>query len=291
MQEESTPIHVEPVEVWSEGTRMAADVYRPAGAGPFPAVLLCHGWGGTKVRLAPYARLFAQHGLLALAFDYRGWGESEGRLISVPGTPRATQAGQQTLTVHVLREVVDPVDQICDIRNALAYLRAVEGVDQNRIGIWGSSYGGGHAVSVASNNPYLKACVAQIGGFGPPRASWWTELAERRREDKAWGRIDPAVPQGVDVVPNLMGTPDVARMLGHDPRDLVAGVRVPTLLIDAEFEELVKREEHGLAVHAALRAQGLTTDYRTYPCTHYGVYDEFFEPASQDALAWFQAHL
>lgn len=285
-----TDVQPEAVQIWSEGSRLAADLYRPAGAGPHPAVLLCHGWGGEKGHLARYARKFAAAGHVVLAFDYRGWGASDGRLVPVAGSPMLTQAGLATVEVRVIRQVVDPQDQIADVRAALAFLRGQPGVDIARVGLWGTSYGGGHVVSVAANEPRVKAVVAQIGGFGPPDAAWFNDLAVRRNEDKACGRIDPPIPQGIDGSPGLKGTPDVARMLGHDPRRHAADVRVPTLIIDAEFEELVERAQHGVTVHRILE-RNVPTGYVTFPCTHYGVYDAHFDAGSDLALEWFQTHL
>lgn len=278
------------VLIWSEGSRMAADLYSPVAPGPHPAVLLCHGWGGEKAHLARYARKFSASGYTTLAFDYRGWGASDGRLVAAPGSPMLTQAGVVTLSAHVIRQVVDPQDQTADVRAALAFLRAQPGVDKGRVALWGTSYGGGHVITVAAASPQVKAVVAQIGGFGPPDAPWWTELALRRSEDKACGRLDPAVPQGIDSAPGLKGTPDVARMLGHDPRQHAANVRVPTLIIDAEFEELIDRQQHGVLVHQILQ-RNVPTRYETFPCTHYGVYDAHFDAGSDLALEWFHTHL
>src|SRR5688572_3717528 len=111
----------QPVTIWSEGGRLAADIYRPddGDSNPKPAVLLCHGWGGLKSHLGTYGRWFARNGLTSLVFDYRGWGESDGRIISARDTPMLTQAGEQTLRVHVVREVQDPYHLQMDARNAL----------------------------------------------------------------------------------------------------------------------------------------------------------------------------
>jgi len=82
--------------VWSEGSRLAAELFKPQGEGPHPAILLCHGWGGLKSHLAVYARIFARHGYAALVFDYRGWGESDGKILPLDDTPMLTEAGEQT---------------------------------------------------------------------------------------------------------------------------------------------------------------------------------------------------
>jgi len=134
---------IRPVTIWSEGSRLAADLYVPEdGDGRCPAVLLCHGWGGLKSGLAKYARLFAEHGYVSLAFDYRGWGESDGRILSPAEGQLLTTAGSQTLEVRIVREVVDPLDQQLDLRNCFAFLLGEDSVDTERVGLWGSSYWG-----------------------------------------------------------------------------------------------------------------------------------------------------
>ena len=287
-----TEVAQETLELWSEGTRLAADLFKPDAPRPddgYPAILLCHGWGGLKDHLRRYAEKFARAGFVALTFDYRGWGESDGRVIAVRDAPRLLEAGETTLKVRVLREIVDPVDQTTDIRNCLAYLWSHPDVDRNRIGIWGTSYGGGHAVFTAGNDDRIKAVVAQIGGFGfPPEHREW---ARGRAAEKASGQIDPVVPQGgLDGIEGLKGTPDVARMAEHSQLRAAAKVQVPTLILDAEFEELNNRLEHGWAAYMMIR-QNAPAEYDTYPCKHYAVYDDHFEDSTDRAVAWFSRYL
>lgn len=280
------------IVVFSEGTRLAANIFFPSSPAPeggYPAILLCHGWGGMKSHLAMYAKRFARAGYVAMTFDYRGWGESDGKIISVEETPRLLEPGPATLPVRVLREIVDPVDQVADVKACLAYLLTQPGVDPLRVGLWGTSYGGGHVVFVTGNEPRIKATVAQIGGFGFPDA--YRETAQARQSDKARGLIDPVVPQdGLDASPGLKGTPDIARMVGHSPLEAARKVRVPVLVIDAEFEELVDRKEHGFAAHTIIK-KNAPSEYHTFPGTHYEVYDRFYEPSVELALGWYEKHL
>lgn len=280
------------VTIWSEGSRLAAEVIRPADAGgPRPALLLCHGWAGMKEHLAErYAMPFAKAGYVCLVFDYRGWGGSDGRLISTAQTPMLTEAGEQTVRARVIRELVDPVDQVADIRACLAWLLTEEGVDPRRVGLWGSSYGGGHVVVVAGTDPRPKAVVAQIGGFGVPDPKpEWVAFQRQRAADKARAAIDPPVPQGIDAAPSLKGVPDVARQLLHEPIKAAEGIRVPTLFIDAEFEEYAPPESHGYI--AGVVARNAVSERVTFPCSHYKVYDEYYEPALKLAQDWFDKHL
>ena len=280
------------VMIWSEGSRLAAEVFKPAGRpAPAPAILLCHGWGGLKSHLAEnYAKPFTAAGFVCLVFDYRGWGMSDGKLIPASDTPMLTEAGEQTRKVRVIREVVDPLDQIADISAALAWLMTEVGVDPARVGIWGSSFGGGNVVSVAGTDPRIKAVVAQIGSYGPPADNDFADLARQRMADKARGAIDPPIPQGLDAPPGLKGTPDVARMLFNRPVDAAARIRVATLFIDAENEEYGAPEVQGGAAFEIVRRNAVA-ERHTFPCTHYEVYDRFYEPSLKLALDWFKKHL
>lgn len=280
------------VTVFSEGTRLAAELHFPAGPAPeggYPGILLCHGWGGLKSHLQKYALLFASHGFVAMTFDYRGWGESDGRIISVDATPRLLTAGETTMPVRVLREIVDPVDQVADVRACLSYLTTEAGVNPDRVGLWGTSYGGGHVVYITGNDDRVKATVAQIGGMGFPQK--YRRAAQARQADKARANINPAVPQnGLDATPGLKGTPDIGRMVDHSPLEAARKINVPVLIVDAEFEELVDRQEHGVAAYHILKER-VDTEYHTFPGTHYAVYDEFFDPASELAIGWFAKYL
>jgi dienelactone hydrolase len=281
-----------PVTIWSEGSRLAGEVIRPrAPNGPRPAILLCHGWGGLKEHLAErYAAPFAKAGYVCLVFDYRGWGQSDGRLISTPHTPMLVEAGEQTVRARVLREVVDPIDQIADIRACLAWLVTEEGVDPNRVGLWGSSYGGGHVVVIAGSDERPKAVVAQIGGFGSPTlAPDYVAFARQRAAEKARALLEPPVPQGIDAPPTLRGSPDVARQLFHQPISAAEGVQAPTLIIDADFEEYADPKTHGY-IFEVLKKSGRSKRV-TFPCTHYKVYDDYYEPALKLARDWFDEHL
>jgi dienelactone hydrolase len=212
------------VDIWSDGTRMSGDLWLPEGHGDGtkrPAILLTHGWGGTRSHLNnTYAPKFANAGFVVLTFDYRGWVDSDSRLVIIGDQPVSDSDGAVTVRARAIREVVDPVDQVRDISNALDFLYGEEGVDVERIGIWGTSYSGGHVIYLGAHDDRVAAIVSQVGyqgvGWTPERERY----ARQRSVDKARGAIDP-VPQGIDMVPNLKGTPDLAKMLGYRPTGYV----------------------------------------------------------------------
>jgi len=118
----------------------SAWLYLPDGIESPPVVLLGHGLGGTReMGLDAYAERFAEAGIAAFAFTYRHFGDSGGQ-------PR------QLLSIK---------RQLRDWDAAIAHIKARPDVDGTKLAIWGSSFGGGHAITVASRHPELLAAVAQ----------------------------------------------------------------------------------------------------------------------------------
>src|SRR5262245_27546748 len=152
-------------DIISEGTRMAAEVFAPKQpqTEKLPTIVMSHGWGGTAVALRPDAIVFAQAGYLVAAFDYRGWGNSNSRLVAV-GKPEKKD-GKLIAEVKEVREVVDPIDQTTDILNAISWTAVEKQCDKDRIGIWGSSFSGGHVVHVAARDPRVRSFASQVGSM------------------------------------------------------------------------------------------------------------------------------
>jgi hypothetical protein len=113
---------------------IAATLSMPDGAGPFPAVLMLHGFGSSRDEVggmyATEAAALAEAGIASLRLDFRGFGQSAG------------DTGHHT---------VDRQNE--DAANGLAALVATAGVDASRIGVLGFSFGGGAAIQLAASNP------------------------------------------------------------------------------------------------------------------------------------------
>ena len=280
-----------PVSIWSEGCRLSADLWLPDGAredARLPAILLCHGWGGPKQHLnASYAPFFAEAGFAVLAFDYRGWGESEGKLEPVGERPRPDENGELTVRARVAREIVDPFDQIRDIYNCLDWLCAEPQADPDRLGLWGTSYGGGHVAWMAAHEPRVKVIVAQVSAQQPDLIA--NEVARARATARVRGEIG-VIPPAEDAVPGLGGVPDLARMAKYRPIATAEQVRVPTLVIDAEQEELFDPERNGRALYEIVREHA-PARYETFPCKHYAIYEQYYRSAAKLARDWFVEHL
>jgi dienelactone hydrolase len=124
-------------------------LYSETGATPRPCVVLCTGFGGTQdtPSLVANARAFADAGYVALIFDYRKFGESGGEP----------------------RQLVDIACQLADINAAVECARRTDGVDPDRIALWGTSLGGGHVVTAAARDARIAAVIAQVPFNGFPK--------------------------------------------------------------------------------------------------------------------------
>src|SRR5206468_5312028 len=125
----------------SGGDACAAWLYRPEREGPYPIVVLAHGFGALReARLWAYAERFAAAGMAALVFDYRHFGASGGEP----------------------RQLLDVSRQLADWAAAVAFARGLDGVDAERVALWGTSLSAGHVVSTAADDPRVAAVVAQV---------------------------------------------------------------------------------------------------------------------------------
>jgi dienelactone hydrolase len=125
----------------SAGWHCAAWVYKPEGEGPFPVVVLAHGWSGVREqRLDAFAERFAAEGIAAIVFDYRHFGASEGQP----------------------RQLMDIGRQLEDWRNAIAFARSLPWVRADRVALWGTSFSGGHVQELAANDETIAAVIAQV---------------------------------------------------------------------------------------------------------------------------------
>jgi len=278
----------------SEGTRMAAELFslKEKKDQKLPTILMAHGWGGTALALRPDAIKFAQAGFLVVTFDYRGWGNSDGRLVLPGPIPPDRKDGKFTAEVKELREIVDPLDQTTDWLNALHWLQGEKACDAKRIGLWGSSYSGGHVVYVAARDRRVKATFSQVGAFDSrfvvasdaERAKTYAEGTGRAR-----GEL-PYPEPSVRAVGNLRGAPIRERLMHYAPIEEVAKLgSCATMFVVAENEELFDNRQHGIKAHEL--APGPKKLVTIPGIKHYGIYQEARERAQALAIEWFTEHL
>ena len=128
------------VRIPSHGEQLAAYLYRPDGDGRVPCVVMAHGFSGTRDDGLPgYAEAFRDAGFAVVLFDYRYFGASTGQP----------------------RQLLDIAAQQDDYRAVIEWARRAEGIDPDRIVLWGSSFSGGHVLVVAAGDPRIAAVIAQ----------------------------------------------------------------------------------------------------------------------------------
>lgn len=166
-----------------------------------PALVIGHGFGVVKKSLLEVGEFFSKAGYITLAIDYRSFGESEGE-------PR----GQ-----------LFPLNQVEDFRSGISYLETRADVDPERIGIWGTSFGGAVVIYTAAVDLRVKAVVAQVPVVDGRRwmqalhnSAAWDGLLRRLQEDRA--RRDRGEPSGV-IPPTQRGGPD--GIVPMDPATMV----------------------------------------------------------------------
>ena len=287
------------ITIWSDGTRMAGDLYLPKNrkeGEKLPAIVFCAGTGGTKGgtggRLGP---IFAEKGYVALAFDYRGWGESESQLMSVEPQPKPDEKGELSIKVKALRWQMNYTDQTEDIRAAISFLAGEPSVDPQRIGIMGSSYGGGLVTYMAGNDPRVKCVVAQVPGLGGANRDRALAAAYKLHTQQARGEIEP-VPLETGKMTGKMEKysnmrTNAAKSIGFSALEAAAKINVPALFVVAENEELSNNEVVAEA-QKQIAARGVPSKYHVVKgITHYGIYREGFQEATTLEIAWFEEHL
>ena len=124
-----------------DGLKCAAKLYLPAGVKKPPVIIMANGLGlEMDFGIPVFAEEFAGKGYAVFLFDYRYYGQSEGK-------PR-----------HLLL----PGRQLKDWAAAVEFVRTLDNVDADRICIWGYSFSGGHVLATAASNNNVKAFIAHM---------------------------------------------------------------------------------------------------------------------------------
>lgn len=283
------------VKIWSNGVALDADLYRPKGLAEdqrLPAVVLSHGWGGSKSTGERYAAKFAAAGMVSLCFSYSGWSSSGCHVVLAGERPAVDERNEGIASVRVIREMVDPVEWLQNFRSAVDFMEGEAHVDPHRIGAWGTSFGGGIALHHTANDERIKVLAVQVASLASVLKGDLAAHARQRAIDAARGTI-PSIPQGLDAYPRLAGTPHLARFLQYNAIEEAKMLRVPTLILDAGNEDLFDIRDNGGCAHEILRmAAAAPVDYRIIDgIDHYGIYFDGYEESSEAALAWFDRYL
>jgi uncharacterized protein len=284
------------------GDRIRGWLFTPKpGSRSCAAVSMAHGYAGVKEHgLERFARAFAEAGFVVLVHDHRNFGASDG----------------------AIRNDIDPWRQIADWRRAISYLELRPEVDPRRIGVWGTSYAGGHVLVLGATDRRIRAVVSQvptISGYeqGLRRVSPDAitalerlfdddERAQFRGEPPRRQQVvsdDPSVPAAYrtdDAVsfylqPASIGAwqNDVTVRSGrlsrmYEPGTWIARVSpTPLLMIVAMGDHITLTELELRAYEQALEPKRLVT----IEGGHFDAYLRQFATSSGAAVDWFRQHL
>lgn len=148
----------------SDGVTLRGWFYTPASSsGHLPCLVMSHGFSALKeMDLNTFADYFTKNlAVTCLVFDNRGFGDSD----TLQGQPR--------------QEIIPSV-QTSDISDAITYAQSRSEVNPDKIGIWGSSYSGGHVIQVGAVDRRVKVVLSQV-----PCVNGWDNFNRLVRPDFA----------------------------------------------------------------------------------------------------------
>ncbi|HWP56670.1 MAG TPA: alpha/beta hydrolase [Candidatus Acidoferrales bacterium] len=291
----------EKVSFYSEGDRLSGDLYLPDQdqGKPWPAIVQGPGFLGLK-DARHYIMMFerlCQAGYACLVFDYRGWGESEGR--------------------H--RGWIMPLWQVEDIRNGITYLETRPEIDPHRIATYGSGgTGGANAVYVAAIDPRVKCVVCYLGiSSGRDwlhcmrREYEWVDYLKRIEEDRkqrvltgageivsAREEIMVATPERKtttikkeveEKIPERMPLQCAQAIIEYNPEEVVHKIAPRASLFIAVENDAVTPEEQSVRLYEkAGEPKKLILFKQT---THYGIYNDYFDQVASAVVDWYDRYL
>ena len=287
-----------------DGVTLRGWLYLPDRASsPVPTIIMAHGFSAVKENyLDRFAEVFSGGGLGALVFDNRNFGASDGEP----------------------RQEIDPWQQVRDYRDAITYACALPEVDENRIGVWGSSYSGGHVLVVGAIDRRVKCIASQvplISGHRNVRRLIRADLIAQvqamfnaDRRERFTGK-PPAMIAVVSDDPNTpcaLPTPDsyewftetgktrapawrnevtlrsVEMFTEYEPGSYIEHISpTPLLMVVAAQDHLTVADEAIAAYSRALEPKSLVL----LSGGHFDAYGKAFDEASGAARDWFGEHL
>ena len=276
------------------GEKLAGWFYGPAEADGtrYPLVVMSHGFSALMAMgLDDYAAAFTAAGFAVLVYDHRNYGASS-------GWPR---------------HETDPWQQVEDMRAAISHGRNLPYVDPDRVGLWGTSYSGGHALTVAALDRRVKCVVSQVPLVSGQRTfdAWVPKKSRQRfldrlatdRDDRARGEpvgVTPAAIPGSETAEwaeavdkdGVYGNEITLRSLdllrGYEPMAFISRIApTPLLMVVADKDTQTPVDWQREAFELAGEPKKLVT----LAGRHYDPYTLLLQDSRQAALDWFQTHL
>ncbi|WP_144240234.1 alpha/beta hydrolase family protein [Natrinema altunense] len=273
-----------------DGTELAATVYEPDPEGPHPAVLMTHGWGLSRDLLRCTAGMYADNGYVALTYDSRGYGDSDGEV----GVNGPNEVGDTSTLIDWL------ADHDAVIANG----------DDPSVGMDGGSYGGGIQLLAATRDNRIDAIVPRIAWNdfvtaitpnGAIKSGWLTFLvgsgsASSRFTGDIGESIDPKLQDWYieAMAENEISEGAVEYFRERSPTRFLETLETPTLVISGWKDTLFPPSE-AVANYREIDELGVESRLVMYGSGHnideLGVTDEQHEYMNRAALDWMDRHV
>ena len=244
--------------------KLSATIHIPDGRGPFPALVICHGFKRDKNQIIPLtlSRNLSVNKFVALRFDFENCGQSEGSF--------------ENLTIN---------QQIEDTYSALDYIEKVDFVDKSKIGLAGLSLGGGIAISAAVNDKRVKTLVA----FSPIMR--FSKIITKHFDEKGieeWRKrgITQFYDQGRDRHWKLKNS-FLEDCLNTDATPLAEKITIPSLLIQGDMDQAVSLKDNIAFFERVKEKEVLIVKN----CDHQYRQIDGLHQAIQKATGWFIKYL
>jgi len=302
------PFFRQDIGFYSENNLLRGWLYMPESQqSKYPIIIMAHGYGCVKeLYLDNFAEVFAKAGFMVLVYDQPNFGESEG----------------------MPRQEIDPWLQVRAYRDAITYAETLSQVDTDKIGIWGTSYSGGHVLVVAATDKRVRCVVSQVPTISGYRNSL-RRIAPSQwpAQRKAWAddrraRYAGTKPVMVPILPNTDalkgvitseeawelfkgdGSPaEVQRRVRwrnevtlrstelyaeYEPGSYIGRIAPTPLLMVLADQDDVTMTDEELTAYNQANEPKQLVMIKG---SHFSPYIRQFEPASRAACQWFQQYL
>lgn len=257
-----------------------------------PVVVMSHGLSAIRrMNLHQVASLFQAAGMAVLCYDHRNFGDSGGEP----------------------RQEADPWAQVRDMRDAISFAQTLPGVAPDRLGLWGTSYSGGHALTVAALDRRVKCVVSQVPFTHGARTfdAWIPEKAREKtltrmnadRVARYAGEQAQTVPSAIEgtetaewveqtddegAYVNALTLRSLELLREYEPHSFVSRIApTPLLMIIADRDTQTRTDWQVETFGKAREPRKLVR----LDCRHYDPYSRKVAEAASAARDWFTEHL
>ena len=259
----------EPIVFENQGQKIFGIYHRPVGILKGPAVLMCHGFAGTKSgrfrSCVLLAEKLAEHGIASLRFDFRGSGDSEGDF--------------SEMTIE---------SEVSDATLAMYHLLKMPEVDPTRIGSFGRSLGGIISILSAKNFPQVKSLALWAPTFNAKQ--WQDKLLPYLGNSK--GLSSPGNNQLVSFAGNLVNMNFLRQFLSLRLEEELAHFHAfPLLHVHGEMDTVVSPSHADLYAEVRKKSEGNTKMVRLPNSDHEFSHPEERAQAVEETARWFAGTL